>query len=297
MESAERQGRYGGIVSSAVLRRLKDRLAYTIGLLCVLVAIVPLASILFEVAKNGISAISIEFLTSPPGVFNQPGGGIATAIQGTLILVGLACIMGIPIGLLSGVFLAEFGNNRFGRAIRFLNDVLTGFPSIVIGILVYSILVVTMGSYSAIAGALALSIIMLPIVTRTTEESIKVVPTSIRDAAMALGVRRWRASLSVVLSTARSGVITGILLSVARIAGETAPLLLTVLGTQFFFSGLNQPLDALPLRIYRNASLPYAFARQQGWGAALILILMVLGLNLAVRVATRGRHVTARSRM
>jgi phosphate transport system permease protein len=284
-------------MSSTGLRRLKNRLAYGLGLLCVLVAIAPLASILFEVVKNGIPAMSIEFLTSPPGVFDQPGGGIATAIQGTLILVGLTCLIGIPIGLLSGVFLAEFGNNRFGRAIRFLNDVLTEFPSIVIGILAYSILVVTIGSYSAIAGAVALSIIMLPIVTRTTEESIKIVPSSIRDAAMALGIRRWRATLSVVLSTARSGVITGILLSVSRVAGETAPLLLTVLGTQFFFSGLNQPLDALPLRIYRNASLPYAFARQQGWGAALVLIILVLGLNLGVRLATKGRYGTGRSRI
>jgi phosphate transport system permease protein len=256
-----------------------------------------LASILFEVVKNGIGAISVEFLTSPPGVFDQPGGGIATAIQGTLILVGLTCLIGIPIGLLSGVFLAEFGNNRFGRTIRFLNDVLTEFPSIVIGILAYSILVVSIGSYSAIAGAVALSIIMLPIVTRTTEESIKIVPSSIRDAAMALGIRRWRATLSVVLTTARGGVITGILLSVSRIAGETAPLLLTILGTQFFFSGLNQPLDALPLRIYRNASLPYAFARQQGWGAALVLIILVLGLNVGVRLVTRGRYGTGRSRM
>ena len=284
-------------MSSKGLRRLKDRLAYCLGLLCVLVAIVPLASILFEVVKNGIPAMSIGFLTSPPGIFDQPGGGIATAIQGTLILVGLTCLIGVPIGLLSGVFLAEFGNNRFGRAIRFLNDVLTEFPSIVVGILAYSILVVSIGSYSAIAGAAALAIIMLPIVTRTTEESIKIVPSSIRDAAMALGIRRWRASISVILSTARGGIITGILLSVARIAGETAPLLLTVLGTQFFFSGLNQPLDALPLRIYRNASLPYAFARQQGWGAALVLILLVLGLNLGVRVATRGRHVGGRSRL
>lgn len=284
-------------MSSSGLRRLKGRLAYGLGLLCVLVAIVPLASILFEVVKNGISAIGIEFLTSPPGVFDKPGGGIATAIQGTLILVGLTCLIGIPIGLLSGVFLAEFGNNRFGRTIRFLNDVLTEFPSIVIGILAYSILVVSIGSYSAIAGAVALSIIMLPIVTRTTEESIKIVPSSIRDAAMALGIRRWRATLSVVLTTARSGVITGILLSVSRIAGETAPLLLTVLGTQFFFSGLNQPLDALPLRIYRNASLPYTFARQQGWGAALVLIILVLGLNVGVRLATRGRYSTGRSRM
>ena len=279
------------------LRRFQDKLAYGLGALCVGVAIVPLASILFEVVRNGVSALSPQFLTSPPGVFGQVGGGIANAIQGTAILLALASAMAIPFGLLSGVYLAEFGDNKYGRTVRFLNDVLTEFPSIVIGILVYSIIVLAMRGFSTIAGAVALAIIMLPIITRTTEESIKIVPSSIRDAAMALGIRRWRATISVVLSTARSGVITGILLAIARVSGETAPLLLTVLGSQFFFNGLNQPIAALPLTIYRDANLPYAFARQQGWGAALVLILMVLGLNIGVRLATRGRYNSLRSRV
>jgi len=279
------------------LRRFQDKLAYGLGALCVGVAIVPLASILFEVVRNGVSALSPQFLTSPPGVFGQAGGGIANAIQGTAILLALASAMAVPFGLLSGVYLAEFGDNKCGRTVRFLNDVLTEFPSIVIGILVYSIIVLAMRGFSTIAGAVALAIIMLPIITRTTEESIKIVPSSIRDAAMALGIRRWRATISVVLSTARSGVITGILLAIARVSGETAPLLLTVLGSQFFFNGLNQPIAALPLTIYRDANLPYAFARQQGWGAALVLILMVLGLNIGVRLATRGRYNSLRSRV
>jgi len=279
------------------LRRFQDKLAYGLGALCVGVAIVPLASILFEVVRNGVSALSPQFLTSPPGVFGQVGGGIANAIQGTAILLALASAMAIPFGLLSGVYLAEFGDNKYGRTVRFLNDVLTEFPSIVIGIMVYSIIVLAMRGFSTIAGAVALAIIMLPIITRTTEESIKIVPSSIRDAAMALGIRRWRATISVVLSTARSGVITGILLAIARVSGETAPLLLTVLGSQFFFNGLNQPIAALPLTIYRDANLPYAFARQQGWGAALVLILMVLGLNIGVRLATRGRYNSLRSRV
>jgi len=279
------------------LRRFQDKLAYGLGALCVGVAIVPLASILFEVVRNGVSALSPQFLTSPPGVFGQAGGGIANAIQGTAILLALASAMAVPFGLLSGVYLAEFGDNKYGRTVRFLNDVLTEFPSIVIGILVYSIIVLAMRGFSTIAGAVALVIIMLPIITRTTEESIKIVPSSIRDAAMALGIRRWRATISVVLSTARSGVITGILLAIARVSGETAPLLLTVLGSQFFFNGLNQPIAALPLTIYRDANLPYAFARQQGWGAALVLILMVLGLNIGVRLATRGRYNSLRSRV
>ena len=279
------------------MRRFQDKLAYGLGALCVGVAIVPLASILFEVVRNGVSALSPQFLTSPPGVFGQAGGGIANAIQGTAILLALASAMAVPFGLLSGVYLAEFGDNKYGRTVRFLNDVLTEFPSIVIGILVYSIIVLAMRGFSTIAGAVALVIIMLPIITRTTEESIKIVPSSIRDAAMALGIRRWRATISVVLSTARSGVITGILLAIARVSGETAPLLLTVLGSQFFFNGLNQPIAALPLTIYRDANLPYAFARQQGWGAALVLILMVLGLNIGVRLATRGRYNSLRSRV
>jgi phosphate transport system permease protein len=278
-------------------RRFKDKLAYVLGTLCIVVATIPLASILFEVVRNGISALSFQFLTSPPGVFGQSGGGIANAIQGTIILLGLASAISVPFGILSGVYLAEFGDNRYGRTVRFLNDVLTEFPSIVIGILVYSIIVLATGGFSTIAGAVALSIIMLPIITRTTEESIKLVPSSIRDAGLALGIRRWRATISIVLSTARGGVVTGILLAIARVSGETAPLLLTVLGSQFFFNGLNQPIAALPLTIYRDANIPYAFAQQQGWGAALVLILMVLGLNIGVRVATSGRYKFLRSRV
>jgi phosphate transport system permease protein len=255
-----------------------------------------LLSILFEVIRNGISAINIEFLTSPPGVIGEPGGGIANSIEGTLILVGVTCLFGIPIGILSGIYLSEFGDNSYGRAIRFFNDVYAQLPSIVVGILGYSLVVLPLGHFSTLAGSFALVVIMLPIVTRATEESLKLVPNSIRDAAMALGIRKWRTTISVVLSTGKGGVITGLLLAIARIAGETAPLILTVLGTQLFFSGLTSPIDALPLRIYRLALLPYPYARQQGWGAALILILIVLTLNVGVRVATRGRLNSMRSR-
>ena len=258
---------------------------------------VPLASILFEVVKNGAPALSAEFLTSPPGVVGHPGGGIGNAIQGTLLLILLTSAIGVPTGLIAGVYLAEFGENRLGRTLRFLNDVLSEFPSIIVGILIYSLIVLSTGAFSLIAGAIALSVIMLPIVTRTTEESLKLVPSSIRDAAMALGIRRWRTTLSVILTTARSGVITGILLSIARVSGESAPLLLTILGSQYFFSGIDQPVDALPLRIFRLSSLPYQYAIQQGWGAALVLILIVLTLNIGVRIVTRGRYSTTRSRI
>jgi phosphate transport system permease protein len=286
-------------------RRFKDRLAFYLGLLCVTLAMIPLASILFEVVRNGISALSVQFLTTTPALVTLPTGsaaltgGIAVSIEGTLVLMGLTAIIAIPVGLLAGIYLAEFGDNKFGRSIRFLNDVLSDFPSIVIGILVYSILVVQFRvGFSAFAGGIALSIIMLPIVTRTTEESIKLVPMSVRDAAMALGIRKWRATISVVLGTARSGVVTGALLSIARISGESAPLLLTIGTSSYFFSGLNQQVDALPVRIFLLSSENYvAGAQQQGWGAALILIVLVLCLNLGVRIATKGKYGAVRSRI
>ena len=277
-------------MASYAIRKFKDRVAFGLGLLCVIVAIIPLGHILVEVARNGFPALSLEFLTQPPGAIGEREGGVANAIEGTLILIGLTCVIGVPLGVMSGIYLAEFGGNRFGNVIRFFNDVLTGFPSIVVGIFVYSVVVLAMGSFSAIAGAVALSIIMLPIVARTTEESIKLVPNSIREAAMALGVRRWRTIVSVVLNVSRSGIVTGIMLSIARIAGETAPLIMTILGSQWFFAGLNAPMDALPLRVWRLALLPYDYAHQQGWGAALILILLVLTLNLGVRYATKGKY-------
>jgi phosphate transport system permease protein len=283
-------------MSNYSMRRFKDRLALWLGALCVVLAMIPLVSILYEVVKNGASTINVNFLTAAPGVIGQPGGGIGPAIQGTLILVGLTIIIGVPLGVLSGIYLSEFGDNPLGRVIRFLNDVLAEFPSVVIGVVIFTLIVLTLRSFSVIAGAFALSIIMLPIVTRSTEESLKLVPNSIRDASMALGIRRWRTTLSVVLTTAKSGIITGILLAIARIAGESAPLVFTILGSQYFFSGLNSAMDALPLRIYRLALLPYPYAQAQGWGAALVLILMVFVVNIGVRLATRGRLYSTRSR-
>jgi len=219
------------------VRKFKDKLAYILGLICVVIAIIPLGSILIEVIRNGLPALNLEFLTQTPGAVGQPGGGIGPAIEGTLILIGLTCLIGVPLGLLSGIYLAEFGDNKFGKIVRFVNDVIAEFPSIVIGIFAYLVFVLTIGSFSPIAGAAALSIIMLPIITRTTEESLKLVPNTIREASMALGVRRWKTTISVVISSAKSGIVTGIMLSVARIAGETAPLIMTILGSQWFFSG------------------------------------------------------------
>jgi len=277
-------------MSSYTFRRFKDKMAYVLGFLCVLIAIIPLGSILFEVVRNGFPALNFEFFTGLLGPIGQPGGGIANSIQGTLILIALTSIIGVPVGIMSGIYLAEYGDNRFGSTVRFFIDVFLGFPSIVIGIFAYLVIVLTMRNFSAIAGAFSLSIIMLPIVAKTTEEAIRLVPNSIREASMALGVRRWRTIVSVVLSTAKSGIATGVILAVARIAGETAPLIMTILGSQWFFAGFDGPMDALPLRIWRMSLLPYDYARQQGWGAALILILIVLTLNIAVRFLTRSKY-------
>lgn len=249
------------------------------------IVVTPLASILYEVIVRGAPQINLNFITQ-----TNANGGIGPAIQGTLILIGLTSLIGVPVGILSGVYLAEFGNNKYASTMRSINDVLTEFPSIVVGITAYGVIVIALiGTYSAIAGAIALSFILIPIVARTTEESLKLVPNNVREASMALGAHKWRTTLSVVLPSAKSGLVTGTLLAVARVAGETAPLIMTVLGNRYFFQGLNQPMAALPLEIWRNSLQPSASMQAQGWGAALILILIVLSLNIAVRVATRGR--------
>ena len=256
---------------------------------CVVIAIIPLLSILFEVIVRGAPVINLKFLTG-----NGLQGGIGPAIQGTLILIGLTGLIGIPIGVLSGVYLSEYGNNKYASWMRTVNDVITGFPSIIVGITAYSIIVV--GSiihtgFSPIAGAIALSFMLIPIVARTTEESMKLIPNSIREASMALGVHRWRTILSIVIPSAKDGLITGILLAIARIAGETAPILLTILGSSFFFAGFNGPMDALPLRIFLDSRQPSPEIQAQAWGAALVLILIVLALNIGVRIISNRKKL------
>jgi phosphate transport system permease protein len=263
-------------------RKFKSRLFLILSLICVIIAIIPLLSILIEVIIRGASQINLQFLFSDDG--------IGPAIQGTLILIGLTILIGMPLGIMSGVYLAEYGNNRYANWMRTFNDLLTEFPSIVIGITVSVVVVIGLiGSFSAIAGAIALSFMFIPIVARTTEESLKLVPSSVREASMALGVYRWKTILRVVLPAAKSGLITGALLAVARIAGETAPLIMTVLGSRHFFQGLTEPMAALPVTIWRSALQPSEAVQAQGWGAALVLILIVLSLNIGVRLASRGR--------
>lgn len=266
-------------------RRLVDKIVSISAILAVILAVVPLVSILIEVVRNGAQALSIDFLTQPPGAMGTGQGGIGPAIMGTLIVVGLASAIGAPVGVLAGVYLSEFaGSGIFPSSVRFFNDVLVGLPSIVIGIVGYVTLVLAIGSFSVWAGAFALSIIMIPIVVRVTEETLKVVPNSIREAGYSLGIPKRKIVLRIVLKSAKSGVITGIVLAISRIAGETAPLIMTILGTSLFFTSFTGPVDALPLRIWRLASQPYESAHTFAWGAALILILIVLILSVSLRL-------------
>jgi phosphate transport system permease protein len=268
-----------------VFRKFKNRVFFILCLLCVIIAVIPLLSILYEVVSRGAPFLSLHFLTN-----DALHGGIGPAIQGTLILIGLTSLIGVPVGILSGVFLAEFGNNKYASFLRAINDVLTEFPSIVVGITAYSVVVIgIIGSYSPIAGSVALSFILIPIVARTTEESLKLVPDSVREASLALGIHKWKTTLRIVVPAAKSGVVTGTLLAIARIAGETAPILLTMLGSNYFFQGFKSSMDALPLRIFRDARWDDPRVQAEAWGVALMLILIVLSLNIGVRLAARGR--------
>jgi phosphate transport system permease protein len=281
-------------MASYAMRRFKDRLFFYLGIACIVLAVLPLGSILLEVIVKGLPVLDPRFLTNVPGPGGANIGGIGPAVQGTLILIGLTCLIGIPLGVLSGIYLAEYGDAPYARLMRTLNDVLTEFPSIVVGLTVFLVVVLRVGGslglgFTPLAGAIALSFILIPIVARTAEEAIKLVPNSLREASMALGVRKWRTTLSIVLSVAKAGLVTGVLLAVARVAGETAPLILTVLGNTHFFQGFNEPIAALPLQIYQDALAPDPAIQARAWGAALVLILVVLSLNVVVRLATRGR--------
>ncbi|MEK6930800.1 MAG: phosphate ABC transporter permease PstA [Thermoproteota archaeon] len=280
----DRRQEYRSLFKQNVAKRLLvDKAVRIIVFSCVIIAIIPLGSILVEVFKNGLTAISIEFLTETPGSVGSGEGGIGPAIQGTLIIVGLSSMIGVPIGVMSGIFLSEYGDNALARFVRFFNDVFMEFPSILLGIFAFLIIVLVLGHFSVWAGAFALSLIMFPIVARTTEESLKMVPMTYREAGTALGLKKWVITFRIVISAAKSGMITGILLSVSRIGGETAPLIMTILGSSQFFSSMDTPMDALPLRIWRLSLLPYDSAQLQGWGAALVLIMIIIGINLGIK--------------
>lgn len=268
-------------------RRLKDRFAQILVYSSLALALIPLFIILAVVVHKGISALSIDFFIMPTPTVGEARGGVANAIQGTLVTVGLASLIGVPIGVFSGVFLSEYGENKLASSARSLIEVLNGTPSIIIGVFSYSLIVVSIG-FSVIAASFALAIIMMPIVTRTTEEAMKMVPATVREAAVALGVSRWKTIIFIVLKSARSGIVTGILLAVARVAGESAPVLVTMGFWRWWFSGLTRPAANLALNIFLFANSPFENWVLLAWGSALILIVLVLGINVAVRMLSGG---------
>jgi phosphate transport system permease protein len=253
------------------------------------VATLPLLFILFHLLRTGIGALSLSFFTHMPKPVGEEGGGMANAIVGTLVLIGMACCVGLPVGIGAGLYLSEYRGSRLAFLVRFLSDVLNGLPSIVIGIFAWELLVRPVRHFSALAGAVALGAMMIPLLTRTTEEMIRTVPNALREAALALGYPRWRTSLTIVLRTALPGIVTGALVAVARIAGETAPLLFTALGNQFWSTAPNAPIAALPLQIFNYAISPYDEQHKQAWAGALVLIALVLVISIVARFVTRSR--------
>jgi phosphate transport system permease protein len=274
--------------------RRRRVVSYAMVALCALATVVAIGILLLVIGYtlfNGLAYLNIEFITAAARPLGEPGGGMRHEIIGTLILVGLASAIGIPIGLMAGAFLSEYGDGKLGATVRLVADVLAGVPSVVIGMFVYVIIVAPMRSFSALSGAVALSIIMLPVVARTTEEMMRLVPTTYREAALALGIRRWRTIISVVMPGAIVGIVTGVVLAVARIAGETAPLIFTALGNRFGFAGFFQPIAAMPLQIYRYAVSAYESWHQQAWAASFLLVVLVLLVSILVRWLTgRRRH-------
>ncbi|MCU1304410.1 MAG: phosphate transporter rane protein 2, PhoT family [Candidatus Sulfotelmatobacter sp.] len=271
----------------ALGRRITDHFMTGLAVLTVILVLVPLFAIFAYLVYRGVGSINWAFLTQTPKPVGEAGGGMANAIVGSGFILALASVLGVPLGVGAGIYLAEFGRNRFGDVIRFTADVLNGVPSIVIGIVAYSIVVLSQKHFSALAGGVALAIMMIPTITRTTEEMLLLVPQALREAAYGLGIPRWRTTLSITLRTATSGVITGIMLAFARVAGETAPLLFTAFGNQFWNLRANQPTAALPLQIFNYAISPYDEWHRQAWAGALVLIVLIVTAVAAVRFAVR----------
>jgi phosphate transport system permease protein len=271
----------------ALRRRITDHVMTGVAVLTVILVLLPLFAIFAYLVYRGVGSINWAFLTQIPKPVGETGGGMANAIVGSVLILALASVLGVPLGVGAGIYLAEFGRNRFGDVIRFTADVLNGVPSIVIGIVAYAIVVLAQRHFSALAGGVALAIMMIPTITRTTEEMLLLVPRALREAAYGLGIPRWRTTISITLRTASSGVITGIMLAFARVAGETAPLLFTALGNQFWNLKINQPTSALPLQIYSYALSPYDDWHRQAWAGAFVLIVLIVTAVAAVRFAVR----------
>ena len=271
----------------ALRRRITDHVMTGAAVLTVILVLLPLFAIFAYLVYRGVGSINWAFLTQTPRPVGEAGGGMANAIVGSALILAIASTLGVPLGVGAGIYLAEYGRNRFGDAIRFTADVLNGVPSIVIGIVAFSIVVLYQGHFSALAGGVALAIMMIPTISRTTEEMLLLVPQPLREAAYGLGIPRWRTTLSITLRTATSGVITGIMLAFARVAGETAPLLFTTLGNQFWNLKVNEPTAALPLQIYVYANSPYDDWHRQAWAGAFVLIVLIVSAVAAVRFAVR----------
>lgn len=275
------------VLQISLWRRLKDHLATAFAISTVVIVLTPLVAIFGYLVYRGIGSLNLAFLTQIPKPPGELGGGMANAIAGSVLILAIASLLGVPLGIGAGIYLAEYGRNRFGDTIRFVSDVLNGVPSIVIGIVAYAIVVLRQKHFSALAGGVALAIMMVPTITRTTEEMLLLVPNALREAAYGLGVSRWRTTLSIVLRTATSGIITGVMLAFARVAGETAPLLFTAFGNQFWNWKLDQPTAALPLQIFTYAISPYDDWHRQAWAGALVLIVLIVSAVGAVRYVVR----------
>jgi phosphate transport system permease protein len=267
-------------------RRVTDHAMTGIAILTVIVVLVPLIAIFGYLLVRGLASVNWAFLTQTPKPPGEVGGGVANGIVGSGMILGIASLLGVPLGIGAGIYLAEYGRNRLGDAVRFTADVLNGVPSIVIGIVAYAI-VVLHWHFSALAGGVALAMMMVPTISRTTEEMLLLVPQALREAAYGLGIPRWRTTLSITLRSATSGVITGVMLAFARVAGETAPLLFTTLGNEFWNLRLDQPTAALPLQVFNYAKSPYDDWHRQAWAGALVLILLIVSAIAAVRYAVR----------
>jgi phosphate transport system permease protein len=270
-------------------RKIISSLMTTLTAACAVFAIGVLVLILSYIAIRGISSLSLQFLIDTPKPIGE-GGGIGNAILGSVMMTGLACVIGLPIGIAAGVYLAEFGSNWFGKTTRFIADTLIGVPSIIIGIFIYALVVVPMGRPSGLAGGLALAIVMIPIVARTTEEMIRLVPHSMREGALALGAPQWRVTWNIVLPAASTGIATGAMLAIARISGETAPLLFTALNNRFYNYYYDQPMASLTVQIFNYATGPFEVEHNMAWAATLVLVTLILGINIAVRYLTRRRY-------
>jgi phosphate transport system permease protein len=270
-------------------RKAKNVLMQTIACVCAVLVILPLLLVFFHLVSQGASSINWAFFVELPKPVGELGGGMANAIAGTFLLITLASLVGVPVGVLGGVFLSEYSHHRLNWWIRFTADVINGVPSIIWGMVVYALIVVPMKGFSTLAGGVVLGLIMIPLIMRTTEEVLQLVPNGYREAALALGVSQWRMITQIVVRTAMKGIVTGVLLAVARIAGETAPLLFTAFGNAYWTRHLTEPIAALPLQIFNYAISPYDDWHRQAWAGALVLILLVSTINIGVRVLTRDR--------